>query len=118
MRRDDLTTRKPDCRQAGVAAAGPSQGDSWAFDVSLVVTSYNHAHFLVDALDSIMAQTARPGEVIVVDDGSRDDPAAVVAKYPGVRLIVQHNQGRPRRATPAGGLRGAATWSSSMRTTG
>jgi glycosyltransferase involved in cell wall biosynthesis len=90
-----LTTRKPDCRQerAGVAAAGPSQGDSRAFDVSVVVTTYNHAHFLVDALDSIMAQTARPGEVIVVDDGSRDDPAAVVAKYSGVRLIVQHNQG-------------------------
>ena len=61
--------------------------------VTIVVTTYNHAHFLARALDSIRAQTVAVDEVVVVDDGSRDDPAAVVAQYPEARLIRQANQG-------------------------
>lgn len=61
--------------------------------VTIVITTYNHAHYLAAALDSVFAQTVPATEVIVVDDGSRDDPAAVVARYPGVRLIRQQNQG-------------------------
>src|SRR4051794_23346320 len=62
-------------------------------DVSVVVTTYQHAHLLGDALASVLAQTVPPREVVVVDDGSTDDPASVVAHYPGVRLIRQENQG-------------------------
>ncbi len=61
--------------------------------VSIVVPCYQQAHFLGDALDSIGVQTHAPIEVVVVDDGSPDDVAAVVARYPGVRLIRQSNQG-------------------------
>ncbi len=38
-------------------------------------------------------QTRAADAVIVVDDGSTDDPAAVVARFPGVRLIRQENRG-------------------------
>jgi glycosyltransferase involved in cell wall biosynthesis/SAM-dependent methyltransferase len=62
-------------------------------DVAIVITTYNHAHFLGEALESALNQSHAPAGVIVVDDGSSDDPAAVVARYPGVRLIRQHNQG-------------------------
>ncbi|ACA17712.1 glycosyl transferase family 2 [Methylobacterium sp. 4-46] len=62
-------------------------------DVTVVITTYNHAHFLGEALASVAAQTRVPEEVIVVDDGSSDDPAAIVARWPGVRLIRQPNQG-------------------------
>lgn len=61
--------------------------------VAVVVTTYNHTRFLSVALDSVTAQT-RPADVtVVVDDGSIDDPGSVVARYAGVRLIRQKNQG-------------------------
>jgi glycosyltransferase involved in cell wall biosynthesis len=61
--------------------------------VSIVVTTYNDARYLGEALASALAQTARAVEVIVVDDGSTDDTPVVLAAFPGVRVIAQPNQG-------------------------
>lgn len=73
--------------------ASTDAGTGRRFGVTVAIASYNHAHYLGDALDSLMAQTVPAEEVIVVDDGSSDDPAAVVARYPGVKLVQQENQG-------------------------
>ena len=69
--------------------------------VSVIVTTYNHADYLGAALDSVLAQTVPAAEVIVVDDGSTDDPESVMAGRPGVRLIRQPNRG-PSAARNAG----------------
>ncbi|WP_448614611.1 glycosyltransferase [Modestobacter sp. URMC 112] len=61
--------------------------------VSVVITTYDHAHFLDAALSSVAAQSRPVDEVIVVDDGSTDDPGAVVAGWPEVMLIRQDNRG-------------------------
>ena len=62
--------------------------------VSVVIPCYNGAAFLREALDSVLAQTRPPLEVIVVDDGSTDDSAAIAESYgPPVRVIRQENQG-------------------------
>ncbi len=61
--------------------------------VAVVIPTHNHAHFLAAAIDSVLAQTVPPAEVIVVDDGSRDDPAKVTRHYPLVKLIQQSSQG-------------------------
>lgn len=61
--------------------------------ISVIIPCYNQAHFVADAIESVLAQTWLQREIIVVDDGSRDDPRAVVARYAGVRLIRQNNQG-------------------------
>src|SRR3954467_1719440 len=61
--------------------------------VSVVITTYNHARYLGAAIESIAAQTVPPSEVIVVDDGSADDPEEVTRQYSHVRLIRQENQG-------------------------
>ncbi|MGI9067135.1 MAG: glycosyltransferase family 2 protein [Pyrinomonadaceae bacterium] len=71
--------------------------------VSIVIPLYNKAPYVERALDSIGAQTFSDFEVIVVDDGSTDDGASVVTRYPDprVRLITQANTG-PGPARNAG----------------
>ncbi len=71
--------------------------------VSIVIPLYNKALYVERALDSIRAQTLTDFEVIVVDDGSTDDGASIVARYSdsGVRLISQSNAG-PGPARNAG----------------
>src|SRR5262245_56929726 len=62
--------------------------------ISCIVRVFNGEGYLREALDSILAQTYRPLEVIVADDGSTDGTARVVASFGGqVRYIRQTNQG-------------------------
>ncbi len=62
--------------------------------ISVVIPAYNAAKFIARALASVQAQTVMPSEIIVVDDGSTDHTAMVVAALPGnVRLIRQANAG-------------------------
>jgi glycosyltransferase involved in cell wall biosynthesis len=67
----------------------PDPGES----VACVIPTFDHADLLSDAITSALAQTRPPDEIVVVDDGSRDDPASVVAGFPGVRLVRQENRG-------------------------
>lgn len=50
-------------------------------NISVVIPTYNYAGFLPEAIDSVLNQTLAPGEIIVADDGSTDDTAAVAARY-------------------------------------
>ena len=54
--------------------------------ISVIVPSYNSARFIGEALDSILAQTLQPEQIIVVDDGSSDDTAEVVRRYTDPRI--------------------------------
>ena len=60
--------------------------------ISVVIPVYNGADFLAEALDSIRGQTRCPAEVIVVDDGSTDDSAAIANAW-GARVIRRPHQG-------------------------
>ena len=62
--------------------------------ISCIIPVFNAERFLAEAIDSVFAQTYRPIEVIVVDDGSTDGSAEVAARYGDrVRYIFQENQG-------------------------
>ena len=63
--------------------------------VSIVIPSYNRRHFVLDAIDSCLAQTHPHIEIIVVDDGSVDGSADAIRERYGaaVKLIRQANQG-------------------------
>lgn len=62
--------------------------------VSVVIPTYNRANIVCRAIDSVLGQTYRNVEVIVVDDGSTDDTQARLRAYGDkVRIIVQENKG-------------------------
>jgi glycosyltransferase involved in cell wall biosynthesis len=62
--------------------------------VSVVIPTFNHQTFISAAVESALAQTLRPLEVIVVDDGSTDATVEILAPYLSrIRLVRQPNQG-------------------------
>jgi glycosyltransferase involved in cell wall biosynthesis len=61
--------------------------------VSVIIPVYNREKFLVAAINSVFAQTYRPIQVIIVDDGSTDQSGAIARSYKDVEYIYQENQG-------------------------
>ncbi len=63
--------------------------------VSVVIPAHNYAQFLPGAIASVLAQTHRSFEILVIDDGSTDSTRAVVAHEtdPRVRYLWQENAG-------------------------
>jgi glycosyltransferase involved in cell wall biosynthesis len=60
---------------------------------SIIMAIYNSEPFLAEAIESALAQTYRPFEVVVVDDGSTDQSADIARSYEEVRYVYQTNQG-------------------------
>lgn len=64
--------------------------------ISAVITAYNSARFVAQAIESVLAQTRIPDEILVVDDGSVDETHQVISPYLErglVRYMYQANQG-------------------------
>ena len=63
-------------------------------EVSVIIPTYNSARYLSDAVDSVLAQTFKDFEVLVIDDGSTDDTESLMSRYgAAVRCIHQENAG-------------------------
>ena len=65
--------------------------------VSVIIPAYNYAHFLPEALESVLAQSYEDWECIIVDDGSADNTGDLVANYLArdsrFKYIFQENRG-------------------------
>jgi GT2 family glycosyltransferase/nucleoside phosphorylase len=72
-------------------------------EVTVIIPVYNRENVLGRAIDSVLAQSLRPAEVIVVDDGSDDGTAAVIESYDDViESVVLEKQSGPSRARNEG----------------
>lgn len=69
-------------------------------DVSVVMAAYDDAAYLAETIDSVLSQAGPSLELVVVDDGSRDDSRGIVERYatadPRVRLVAGEHQGLTR----------------------
>ena len=63
-------------------------------NISVVIPSYNRKEFLKRSIDSVINQTIKPFEIIVVDDGSTDGTESIIkGHYDFVKFIKQKNKG-------------------------
>jgi glycosyltransferase involved in cell wall biosynthesis len=67
-------------------------------NISVFITSYNQKAFLVEAIESVLAQTLSPSQILVVDDCSSDGSQEVIegyrSRYPDLITAIFHTQNR------------------------
>jgi glycosyltransferase involved in cell wall biosynthesis len=73
--------------------------------VSVIIPTYNRASLLRHAIESVLGQTYDDYELIIVDDGSTDNTAEVVARNSSDKIIYVHQQNRGRSAARNHGIR-------------
>ncbi len=62
--------------------------------VSVIIPTFNRAHLLDKTLDSVLSQTFKDFEIIVIDDASVDGTQDLLSKYPSLKSIIfEENQG-------------------------
>ncbi|MEQ7798367.1 glycosyltransferase [Pedobacter sp. ASV1-7] len=61
--------------------------------VSIIIPCYNHGRYLSKAIESVLAQTYPHFEIVVVDDGSKDNTKEIAQSYKDVKYVYQNNQG-------------------------
>ena len=69
--------------------------------VSVILTSYNHAEYLREAIDSVLNQTFQDFELIIWDDASNDDSWQIIRSYNDSRIKAFQN---PRNQGPVFGV--------------
>jgi glycosyltransferase involved in cell wall biosynthesis len=75
--------------------------------VSVVIPTYNYAHYLREAVDSVLSQTYPAVELIVVNDGSTDNTREILDSY-GDRILAVHQENQGLSAARNTGIRKAS----------
>jgi glycosyltransferase involved in cell wall biosynthesis len=85
-------------------------GSEHSFNISVIIPTYNRAHYLNRVIKSVFNQSYLPPEVIVVDDGSKDNSSEIIQRnFKGVKYIWQENRG-PSAARNKGIIESKGEW--------
>jgi glycosyltransferase involved in cell wall biosynthesis len=71
---------------------------------SIILPTYNRAHFLPKAIESVLAQTFEDWELVIVDDGSTDNTKEVVLAYQDLRIVYIYQENQERSAARNNGI--------------
>ena len=74
---------------------------SWPL-VSVVIPTFNRCNLVQEAITSVLEQDYHPIELIVVDDGSKDETIKNIGTDPRIRLLCQEHSGMPGQVRNAG----------------
>jgi glycosyltransferase involved in cell wall biosynthesis len=61
--------------------------------ISIIIPSYNHAHYIQQSIDSVIAQSVKDWELIIIDDASTDDSKTLLEKQDDPRIQVYYHTG-------------------------
>jgi len=77
-----------------------------------IIPTFNRARYIGEAIDSLLVQTRRPDQIVVVNDGSTDDTLSVLDRYDGRIEVVSKPNGGKSTALNTGmaHVRGDCTW--------
>lgn len=62
--------------------------------ISVILPTFNRAHLIGETIESILAQTRQPDEILVIDDGSTDGTAGVLQRFDALTVIRVENGGK------------------------
>ena len=64
--------------------------------ISVYITSYNKSNFIAEAIESVLSQTLRPNEIIIIDDSSTDNSREIIdgykSRYPEIITILLNDK--------------------------
>jgi len=81
-----------------------------ANSVSVIIPVYNGARFIAQTLETILSQTVRPAEVIVINDGSTDNTVEVVEKFGDPVILIPTPNGGACKARNIGAASAKGNW--------
>lgn len=79
-------------------------------EISVIIPAYNRPLELKRAVESVLGQTVPPGEIIVIDDGSEEDPGPALAPFGGRVTLVRRPHRGPAAARNTGIQAAAGQW--------
>lgn len=100
------TEAPPETTQAQPAPAGRSANVT----VSVIIPAYNAVASLAQTVETALAQTVQPLEIIVVDDGSSDDTAELAGRFGGIVRVLRKPNGGPASARNLGVQHSQGEW--------
>lgn len=78
--------------------------------ISVIIPTYNRAGTVGEAIESVLAQTVQPHEIIVVDDGSTDNTSEILRPYSDRIILIRQANGGVSAARNAGLARATGAW--------
>ncbi len=74
--------------------------------ISVIMTSYNYEEYIFSAIESILTQTFKDWELIIVDDFSTDNSVSIITQFKNEKIkFIQHNKNRGLKASILTGLK-------------